>query len=151
MEDCLSETGHSLTENQIDAVVQDIQENFEENFETCVKEIVKRAQNFKAKPRNHYHNPPPNHHYHCEICHDSLPDPSPSTVVIKYRCTDPEISFGDLKIGGLMQKTSIILHTPRDIRRNSVKAEDIQRNSLRDSLRESRLSFLSNTTYQDHI
>ena len=63
MEDCLSETGHSLTENQIDAVVQDIQENFEENFETCTKEIVKRAQDFKANPRNHYNNPPPNHHF----------------------------------------------------------------------------------------
>ena len=58
--------------------------------------------------------------------------------MIKYRCTDPEISFSDLKIGGLMQKTSIILHTPHDIRRNS----------LRDSLRESRLSFFS---YQDQI
>ena len=78
-----------------------------------------------------------------------MPDPSPSTVVIKYCCTDPEISFGDLKIGGLMQKTCIILHTPHDIRRNSLKAQDIQRNSLRDSLRESRLSFLS--SYQDHI
>ena len=138
MEDCLSETGHSLTENQIDAVIQDIQENFEENFETCTKEIVKRAQDFKKNPRNHYQNPPPNHLYHCEICHGSLPDPSPSTVVIKYRCTDPEISFGDLKIGGLMRKRSIVLHTPHDIRRNS----------LRDSLRESRLSFFS---YQDHI
>ena len=78
MEDYLSETGHSLTENQIDAVIQDIQENFEENseenFETCTKEIVKRAQDFKKKPRNHYQNPPPNHHYLCEICHDSLPE-----------------------------------------------------------------------------
>ena len=51
--------------------------------------------------------------------------------MIKYRCSDPEISFGDLKIGGLMRKTSIVLHTPQDNRRNS----------LRDSLRESRQSF----------
>ena len=69
MEDCLSKTGHSLTEDQIDAVIQDIQEN----FETCTMEIVKRAQDFKKKPRFHYNNPPSNHHYHCEICHDSLP------------------------------------------------------------------------------
>ena len=137
-----------MTENQIDAVIQDIQENFEDNFETCTKEIVERAQDFKKKPKNHYQNPPPNHLYHCEICHGSLPDPSPSTVVIKYRCTDPEISFGDLKIGGLMQKTSIILHTPQDIRRNSVISQDNRRNSLRDSLRASKLSFFS---CQDHI
>ena len=129
-----------MTEDQIDAVVQDIQENFEGNLETCVKEIVKRAQDFKKKPRNHYQNPPPNHLYHCEICHGSLPDPSPSTVVIKYRCTDPEISFGDLKIGGLMRKTSIVLHTPQDNRRNSI----------RDSLRESRLSFLSGNGFEEN-
>ena len=69
-----------------------------------------------------------------------MPGISPSTFVIKYRCTDPEISFSDLKIGGLMQKTSIVLHTPQDNRRNS----------LRDSLRESRLSFLSGNGFEEN-
>ena len=79
-----------------------------------------------------------------------MPGISPSTFVIKYRCTDPEISFGDLKIGGLMRKTSIILHTPQDIRRNSVISQDNRRNSLRDSLRESRLSFLSGNGFEEN-
>ena len=69
-----------------------------------------------------------------------MPGISPSTIVLKYRCTDPELSFGDLKIGGLMRKTSIVLHTPQDNRRNS----------LRDSLRESRLSFLSGNGFEEN-
>ena len=79
-----------------------------------------------------------------------MPGISPSTFVIKYRCTDPEISFGDLKIGGLMRKTSIVLHTPQDVRRNSVISQDNRRNSLRDSLRESRLSFLSGNGFEEN-
>ena len=79
-----------------------------------------------------------------------MPGISPSTFVIKYRCTDPEISFGDLKIGGLMRKTSIVLHTPQDVRRNSLISQDNPRNSLRDSLRESRLSFLSGNGFEEN-
>ena len=103
LEECLSGIGDSLTEEEIESVVQDMEQCSEDD----IKKIVKFTQDFKKKPRFHYRNPPtPDHYYHCEICHNPMPELPKSTIIISYQCTDPKVSIRDLKIMLLCRKIS---------------------------------------------
>ena len=122
-----------MTEEEIESVVQDMEQCSEDD----IKKIVKFAQDFKKKPRFHYRNPPtPDHYYHCEICHNPMPELPKSTIIISYQCTDPKVSIGDLKFGAIMQKNITSLYSSLNHGKHSTL-------SRRDSLRQSRLSFLS--------
>ena len=122
-----------MTEEEIESVVQDMEQCSEDD----IKKIVKITQEFKKQPRFHYRNPPtPDHYYHCEICHNPMPELPKSTIIISYQCTDPKVSIADLKFGAMMQKNITSLYSSLNHGKHSTL-------SRRDSLRQSRLSFLS--------